>query len=192
MTDISQPPATKNALSKPAKLVRLLKSVLDPRAYLHAFKMVNYYNYTHVAPLREIKIGSGAALSPDTGFTNPERIEVGDRLQMGARSCLWAGPSRGRILIGDDVLIGPDVLVTAAEYRFNDGSPVTKQPMDEADIEIGNDVWLAAKVVVLAGAKIGEGSIIGGGAIVRGEIPPFSIAVGAPARVVGQRKHFVA
>jgi len=65
MTDISQPPATKNALSKPAKLVRLLKSVLDPRAYLHAFKMVNYYNYTHVAPLREIKIGSGAALSPE-------------------------------------------------------------------------------------------------------------------------------
>jgi len=113
MTDSAQTPATKNALSKPAKLVRLLKSV-------------------------------------------------------------------------------PDVLVTAAEYRFNDGSPVTKQPMDEADIVIGNDVWLAAKVVVLAGAKIGEGSIIGGGAIVRGEIPPFSIAVGAPARVVGQRKTPVA
>lgn len=180
-------PAPKKTLSKPQKLMRLVASMLDPRAYAHALKLVNYYNYSHVQPLRQIKIGEGAAISPTAIFSNPERIEIGARLTLGAGCALWAGNSTGRLIIGDDVLFGPDVMVTAANYRFNDGSPVTKQPMDEADITIGNDVWLGAKAMVLPGAVIGDGAIIGGGAIVRGEIPPYSIAVGAPARVVSQR-----
>lgn len=185
MTD--QTPAPKKTLSRPQKLMRLLASVLDPRAYAHALKLINYYNYSHVAPLRLIKIGTGAAISPNAIFSNPERIEIGDRLTLGARCAIWAGNSTGRIIIGDDVLFGPDVMVTAANYRFNDGSPVTKQAMDEEDIRIGNDVWLGAKVMVLPGATIGNGAIIGGGAIVRGDIPENAIAVGTPARVVGTR-----
>ena len=101
---------------------------------------------------------------------------------------LWAGPSRGRIVIGDNVLFGPDVLVTAANYRFNDGHPVTEQPMDEADVIIGNDVWIAAKVVVLPGVTIGDGAVIGAGAVVNRDIPAMSVAVGQPARVVGRRR----
>jgi acetyltransferase-like isoleucine patch superfamily enzyme len=78
-------------------------------------------------------------------------------------------------------------MVTAATYRFNDGHPVTKQKMDEDDIIIGKDVWFGTRAIVVPGARIGDGAIIGAGAIVRGEIPPMSIAVGQPARVVGQR-----
>jgi acetyltransferase-like isoleucine patch superfamily enzyme len=185
MTD--QTPAPKNTLSKPQKLVRLITSVLDPRAYLHIFKLINYYNYSHVAPLRELKIGPNPSISPNAIFSNAERIEIGARLNLGARCALWAGATKGRILIGDDVLFGPDVMVTTSNYRFNDGGPVTKQAMDEEDVRIGNDVWIGAKAIVLPGAVIGDGAIIGGGAIVRGEIPPFAIAVGAPAKVVGER-----
>ena len=185
MTDHT--PIPKHVLSKPQKLVRLIKSVADPRAYLHIFKLINYYNYSHVAPLRQLQKGEGAAISPNVVFANAERITLGDRVTLGARCALWAGAGQGRITIGSDVLFGPDVMVTVANYRFNDGSPVTKQAMDEADITIGNDVWIGAKAMILPGATIGDGAIIGGGAIVRGHIPPFSIAVGAPAKVVGQR-----
>jgi len=167
--------------------MRLIKSVADPRAYLHIFKLINYYNYSHVAPLRVLKKGQGVAISPNVVFANAERITLGDRVTLGARCALWAGAGGGQITIGNDVLFGPDVMVTVANYRFNDGSPVTKQAMDEADITIGNDVWIGAKAMVLPGAVIGDGAIIGGGAIVRGEIPPFAIAVGAPAKVVGTR-----
>lgn len=181
-------PAPKKMLSKPQRFLRLLASALDPRAYGHALKLINFYNYSHVQPLRQIKIGPDASISPNATFTNPERIEIGARLRLGSNCMIWGGPNRGRIEIGDDVLFGPDVLVTAANYRFNDGAPVTKQPMDEEDVVIGNDVWLGAKVMVLPGARIGDGAIIGAGAIVRDNIPAFSIAVGSPARVVGERE----
>ena len=79
-------------------------------------------------------------------------------------------------------------MVTAAGYRFNDGSPVTEQAMNEANVVIGNDVWLGTRAIILPGARIGNGAIVGAGAIVTGEIPPFAIAVGTPARVVGMRQ----
>jgi acetyltransferase-like isoleucine patch superfamily enzyme len=184
----NQPEAvSKKKLSKPARLVRLLASVLDPRALAHLFKMINYYNYSHVQPLRQVKRGENVSISPDAVFSNPERIEIGNGVTIGSRCHLWAGHVKGRIVIGDDVLFGPEVMVTAATYRFNDGHPVTKQKMDEDDIIIGKDVWFGTRAIVVPGARIGDGAIIGAGAIVRGEIPPMSIAVGQPARVVGQR-----
>ena len=180
--------AFKRKMTRFDRALRLVSGVIDPRAWLHLLKLVNYYNYSHVAPLRKIRLGPGAAISPNAVFSNPERIEAGRGLHLGARSHLWAGPAHGRIVMGDDVLCGPEVMVTAAGYRFNDGTPVTAQAMDEADVVIGNDVWLATRVVVLPGARIGDGAIIGAGAVVRGEIPANAIAVGVPARVVGQRE----
>ena len=59
-------------------------------------------------------------------------------LHLGSGSFLWAGPSpRGRIAIGDDVTFGPRVMVTAANYRFNDGQPVRSNAMDEREIVNG-------------------------------------------------------
>lgn len=181
-------PAHKRRLSRTGRMLRLLGGVLDPRAYLHALRLVNYYNYSHVAPRRALAPGPGANISPNAVFSNPERIAIGARISLGSRCHLWAGPARGRIVIGDDVLFGPEVMVTAAGYRFDDGGPVTKQAMDEDDVHIGDDVWLGTRAIVLPGARIGAGAIIGAGALVRGEVPPYAIAVGVPARVVGQRR----
>lgn len=181
-------PGRKTRLGKPARLLRLIGAFLDPRAWAHGAKLLNYYNYSHVAPLRRLERGPGCAISPNAAFSNPERIRLGARVSLGARCTLWAGHAHGRIEIGDDVLFGPDVLVTAANYRFDDGHPVTAQAMDEADVTIGADAWLGAKVTVLPGARIGAGAIIGAGAVVRGEIPAMAIAVGLPARVVGHRE----
>jgi acetyltransferase-like isoleucine patch superfamily enzyme len=153
------------------------------------FRMANYYNTNHVRPRRLIKVGTSSAISPDVIFSNPERISIGDKVRIGSRTHLWAGPTLGRIVIGNHVLIGPDVLITAASYRFDDGSPVTDQVMDEGDITIGDDVWLGAKVVILPGVKIGSGAVIGASAVVNRDIPDFAIAVGIPAKIVGQRKH---
>lgn len=177
----------KQRLSKRQRALRLLSSAVDLRAYLHVFKLINYYNYSHVTPLRKLSIGANASISPNAVFSNPERITIGKGMRLGARCHLWAGPGHGKISIGDDALFGPEVFVTAASYRFNDGSPVTEQAMAEADVVIGDDVWLGTRVVVLPGAKIGAGAIIGAGAVVKGDIPAMSIAVGVPARVVGSR-----
>ena len=188
MIDENQMAVPKRSLSRFGKLLRMIGSAIDPRAYLHALRLINYYNYSHVAPRRKVRFGASPNVSPNAVFSNPDRIVIGDRVRIGARCHIWAGPSHGMIRIGDDVLFGPEVMITAASYRFHDGGPVTDQAMDEADIEIGSDVWLGTRAVVLHGARIGEGAIIGAGAVVRGAIPPYAIAVGAPARVVGMRE----
>lgn len=177
----------KEHLTRRQKLFRLIGSIIRPGVWLHLLKMLNYYNYSHVQPLRLITKGTDCGISPDAVFSNAERISIGDRVEIGSRCHIWAGHNAGRIEIGDDCLFGPEVLVTAASYRFNDGQPVTRQKMNEADIVIGRDVWFGARAIVLPGAQIGDGAIIGAGALVNSNIPAFAIAVGQPARVVGQR-----
>jgi acetyltransferase-like isoleucine patch superfamily enzyme len=182
----------KHAVPKPfvgksRRLARVVLAVFDPRAWLHLVKIINYHNYSHVVPLRKIRMGKPLGISPDVNFSQPENITIGERVSIGSRCFLWAGPDMGRILIGDDVLFGPEVIITAANYRFNDGAPVTRQLMDEGDVVIGHDVWIGARAIILPGVTIGNGAIIGAGAVVRSDVPPFAIAVGVPARVVGQR-----
>lgn len=183
--------AQKKLLARPRRFLRLLWSVIDPRAWLHLVKIVNYYNYTHVQPMRRITLGpfeGTGGIAPNVSFSNPDRIVIGARAAIGASCHLWAGPSHGRIEIGDDVLLGPEVMISASSYRYDDGAPVTLQPMDEADVVIGDDVWIGTRAVILPGARIGDGAVIGAGALVRGEIAPFSVAVGVPAKVIRQRR----
>lgn len=187
MTIGSSELARKKSPGRLSRGLRLIGSSLDPRAWLHLFKMVNYYNYSHVAPMRQVRFAGQRNVSPDTVFQNAERIAIGHRVRIGSRCHLWAGPRDGRITIGDDVLFGPEVMLTAATYRHDLGNPVTNQPMSEADIVIGDNVWLATRAIVLPGTSIGAGSIVAAGAVVKGAFPPMSIIAGSPAKIVSQR-----
>lgn len=183
-----RPPVQKPFLDRAGKLVRLLRSLIDPRAWAHLVRLVNYYNYSHVAPMRQIRFGAQPNVSPDAVFSHPERIEIGDRVRIGSRCHIWAGPRDGRIRIGNDVLFGPEVMLTAATYCYNEGSPVGVQAMREDDIVIGNDVWLGTRAIVLPGISIGDGAIIAAGAVVKDDVPAMAIVAGSPARIVGQRE----
>jgi virginiamycin A acetyltransferase len=68
----------------------------------------------------------------------------------------------------------------------------TKSKIEEAwdnkgDIVVGNDVWIGYEAIICAGAKIGDGAIIASRSIVKGEVPPYSIYGGAPARLIKKR-----
>lgn len=166
---------------------RFLLSALDPRAYLHGLRVLNHYNQTHVIPRRALACGPGAAISPTAQFAHADRITLGARAHVGSGCILWAGPGRGAITAGDDLLLGPNVVITAANYRFRDASPVSAQAMDEASIAIGNDVWVGAGAMLLPGCRIGDGAVIAAGAIVRGTVNAGDIVAGVPARKVGTR-----
>ena len=92
--------------------------------------------------------------------------------------------------IGDDVLIGSKVIITDhnhGQYSLAHSSPHLAPQLRLLDhdrkVVIGRNVWLGEGVVVAPGASIGEGSVIGANSVVLGSIPPFTIAVGAPAKV---------
>jgi len=162
-------------------------SVLDPRAWLHVLRLVHFYNYSHVGQLRRARIGPGAKIAPNVSLRSGERIEIGARAHVGAYCSLWAG-DESRIVLGEDALLGPEVYITASNYEIAPDRPVMTQPHREADVIIGRDVWLGARVVVLAGVTIGDGCVVGAGSVVTRSLPPYSIAVGAPARIVGRRE----
>lgn len=97
-------------------------------------------------------------------------------------------------VIGNYCSLGPNVKLGQAEHSkdFWTTSQIISKRMinhslNKSKTVIGNDVWLAANVVVLQGVKIGDGAIVGANAVVTKNLPPYSIAVGAPAKVIKYR-----
>jgi len=88
--------------------------------------------------------------------------------------------------------------LTTYNHRFDNlNVPIRNQGHDSNEIEFNNnsysvviedDVWIGARAILLSGAHIGKGSIISAGSVVSNNIPPYSIVVGNPARVVANRK----
>jgi acetyltransferase-like isoleucine patch superfamily enzyme len=134
--------------------------VLDPRAWIGLLRLVHFYNYSHVAPRRAVRLGLGVRLSPAATFRNPTRVEIGPRTHIGEGCQLWAGNTTGRVVIGADCLLAPDVFVTASNYGSLAARPILSQPRLERDVRIGDGVWLGARVIVLAGVRIGDGRVI--------------------------------
>jgi acetyltransferase-like isoleucine patch superfamily enzyme len=94
----------------------------------------------------------------------------------------------GEIIIGNNCLIGPNVVMRTAGHRFeNINALIREQGHISDNIIIEDDVWIGSNVVILGGVIIGKGSIIGAGAVVTKNIPSMGIAVGVPAKVIKHR-----
>jgi acetyltransferase-like isoleucine patch superfamily enzyme len=94
------------------------------------------------------------------------------------------------IRIGRNVLIAANCTLAPTNHAFGDpDKPIREQGFQPSrgGIVIGDDVWIGANCVLLDGATIGSGSIIGAASLVRGTLPPFCVAVGRPAVVRGWR-----
>jgi acetyltransferase-like isoleucine patch superfamily enzyme len=92
------------------------------------------------------------------------------------------------IEIGADALLSDWIYITDFDHHYGDlARPIRKQGIAKTPVRIGEDVWIGEKASILRGADIGAGSVIGSQTVVKGHIPPFSVAVGAPARVIRSR-----
>lgn len=89
------------------------------------------------------------------------------------------------VRIGRDVFIGPNVSIVTA---CHDTDPEARRDRNEwaLPVTIGNDVWIGTGVTILPGVIIGDGCTIGAGSVVTKSIPPRSVAVGNPCRVIRQ------
>ena len=90
--------------------------------------------------------------------------------------------------IGGSTLIADWCYICDFDHRMDDITlPIKDQGIVKGPVRIGPDTWVAAKVSVLRNTIVGRGCVLGSHAVVRGIIPDYSIAVGAPARVVKNR-----
>ncbi len=114
------------------------------------------------------------------------KILIGENVQI-SRNCYINGT--GDIEIGNDTMLGPNSIVVSANHLYSQlDVPIRLQGIEKAKIHIEGDVWIGANVTVLPGVSIGKGTVVGAGAVVKENLPPYSIAVGVPAKVVGKRK----
>jgi len=167
-----------------------LRSFADPLTYFQVVRLLRYYSYSHVRPRRHLTMGEGATIAPNVSLRNGERITIGRGSKIGERAYLWAGDARGRITIGEDCRFGPEVFVTASDYGLSPDAKIAEQERDERDVAVGNDVWLGARVFVGAGVTIGDGCVVSAGSVVTKSLPPGSVAVGNPARIVRRREDY--
>jgi len=130
-----------------------------------------------------VSIGKNAFFAADGGS-----ITVGNNTAFNINVHINASVG-GLIQIGEDCLIGPNVVMRTAGHRYDiDSTLIRQQGHAFLDIHIDDDVWIGANTVILGGVHISRGAIIGAGAVVTKDVPSYAIAVGVPANVIKYRK----
>ncbi|ASF48659.1 hypothetical protein CEK71_06200 [Methylovulum psychrotolerans] len=149
--------------------------IIDPRAFL--------------ARGGDISIGensvirAGAMLLPSGGS-----ITIGARTSLNHYIII---NGEGNVHIGNDVMIAAFVSIFAANHHF-DRIDITMRQQGtgtKGGITVENDVWIGTHAVILDGVTVGKGSVIGAGAVITKNVPPYSIMVGVPGRCIGNRKN---
>ena len=139
-----------------------------------------------------IKIGPNSLIGPgsellvyEKHFSRPlnSKLVIGNHVRITARCRITCG---GTITIGDDALFAPDVFITDHNHGMDPETEGGYSPQDITvkNVTVGKGVWLGQRVCVLPGVTVGDHSIVGANSVVTHDIPPYSIAVGVPARVI--------
>ena len=126
-----------------------------------------------------LKIGVGTNIAPHCFITGAQ-ISIGNHSMIN-RFCFLDG--RGGLEIGHNVNISHFTLIQTLSHDHQ--SP--KFEDTAKSVKIGDHAWLGARCLVLPGVTIGEGAVVGAGAVVSKDVPPFSVVAGVPAKVIGTR-----
>ena len=130
---------------------------------------------------RWVHIGDGNSIRCHEGS-----LRIGDKAVFGKDNTINCYLD---VEIGAATLIADWVYICDFDHVTADiNLPIKDQGIVKSPVRIGPDTWLGVKVSVLRGTRIGRGCVIGAHAVVRGDIPDYGIAVGAPARVVRDRR----
>jgi len=149
-----------------------------------------------------------ANVTVNLGFSNGKRgqIQIDSRAQISQgvilncwggnitlRENVFLGPytviyGHGGVIVGNDTLISMHCRILSSDHTIPDiDTRIRSQPDILLPTKIGEDVWLGAGVTVLGGVTIGDGCVVGAGAVVTKNLPPYSVAVGVPTKVVRTR-----
>ena len=125
---------------------------------------------------KNVNIEKGAQFADD--------LRLGNNSGVGVNALI--GPC---VTIGNDVMMGPDcMLFTTNHGMANLSVPMWRQKSSApAPIVIGDDVWIGARVIILGGVHVGNGSVIGAGSVVTKDVEPYSVVGGNPAKLIRKR-----
>jgi acetyltransferase-like isoleucine patch superfamily enzyme len=132
------------------------------------------------------RLDSFALFYPGARITHSYDISAGQSLAINSGALI---DGRGGLSIGDHVMVGPYAVIVTSDHDYRQ----TEKPMMKVDhvmapVAIGNDVWIGAQAVVVAGVKIGNGAVVSAGAVVTENVEDWAVVGGVPAKVIGKRK----
>lgn len=129
--------------------------------------------------------GKNINVEKGADFGDGKYIKVGNDSGIGINAAI-----QRHVTIGNYVMMGRDVIImTNSHETSNISMPMCYQGGKEVrPVIIGDDVWIGARVIILPGVKIGNGVIIGAGAVVARDIDPYSVVGGIPAKLIKMRK----
>ena len=137
----------------------------------------------------------GVRIGHDSGIYYTSFFELGPhgQVEIGDYCTLVGGivNSDHRVVIGNYAFVAHEVLIADSAFAIPVGNRLDRGEPEEsgiAEIVIGENAWIGARAILLSGANIGEGAIVGAAAMVDFQVPPYTIVAGNPARVVGRVK----
>lgn len=173
---------------------------LGPQARIRGLRLVQFGPRLRLGTRTElvcwspcgIRIGHDFSLGDYSSISNGFNpladigsIVIGANVGIGGHSFICC-PST--LTIGDNTITGQYLSIHPQNHVFTDPDmPVRLQGVTAQGVHIGADCWLGAKVTILDGVRIGDGSIVAAGAVVTQSCPPRSIIGGVPAKIIGQR-----
>lgn len=157
-------PATNNSFAI-GKLIRKMRSAVACGCFDYHGKNINIE--------RNVDFGKG------------DGIKIGDNSGLGV-NCEVRGP----LEIGENVMMGPGVCIMTSKHNVSRTDiPMCQQGhLPKQKVTIGNDVWIGTRVIIMPGVTVGNGSIIGAGAVVTKDVPDYAIVAGVPAKVIKYRR----
>lgn len=179
--------------SRPSKkqyFIEVISTVFSFYFIRHILSLFAYYIVNYVVGFKKVTVGKNTKLHPTVILRQAERITIGHNCLINHNNVFQAGKKVGRIVIGNYVHTGANVMF----FAFNHEStrldvPTILQNYDDGDIIIEDDVWIGAGSIILPGVNIGKGSIIAAGSVVNKDVPPYSITGGIPAKVIKSRNN---
>ena len=137
---------------------------------------------------RNVKCGKNVSFYPDVMLFGDGLIEIGDNVDIGNGTIIYASKAGGGVKIGNNTSIAAQCYIIDMDHGIHAGKLIRDQENTVSPIQIMKDVWIAAGCKILKGSIIHDGAIIGAASLVKGEIPENAIAFGCPAKVKKYRE----
>jgi acetyltransferase-like isoleucine patch superfamily enzyme len=138
-----------------------------------------------VLPFNNFSLGANSTIEDFSTINNGVgEVIIGSRSRIGMSNVII-----GPVYIGNDVILAQNVVMSGLNHGYEDVNiPPKDQKVTTSPIYIEDEVWIGANVSIVAGVTIGKHSVIAAGSVVTKKVPPYSISVGNPARVIKQYK----
>ena len=205
---MDNPPTTNTSILFRAKniLKAAIESLKKVSWYIHLVKRTGWYIFYHgfaqhlpasyrYQPLGRFakfcrasacrrlfkKCGKRVNIEHGANFYTGWEIEIGDDSSLGI-DCMVPYDLK----VGKDVMMGPQVVIIGENHRSSDlDMPMRLQGYKlYPPVHIEDDVWIGTRAIILPGLTIGKGAIIGAGAVVTKDVPPYAVCAGNPARII--------